>query len=92
MADLLEMDASGYPEDDSPLSAQDRAYLDDCTLPYVTSAEQNEQIFEINAGAREFMELILCHVLGSADRSAALRAVREAQMWANSAIVLKGRR
>jgi hypothetical protein len=92
MADLLEMDASGGPDEDSLLSAEDQAYLDDCTVPRVTDPEQNDRMFEVNAAAREFMEVILFHVPGSADRSAALRAVREAKMWAYSAIVLKGRR
>jgi hypothetical protein len=91
MADVLEMEPAGDPDEDSQLSAADQAFLDDCTLPRVMDPEQNDKIFEINAGAREFMELILFHVSACADRSAALRAVRQAKMWANSGIARKGR-
>lgn len=38
--------------------------------------------------SEDFMTVILNHVPDCADRSAALRAVREARMWANSAISL----
>lgn len=76
----------------SPLMPADQAWIDDCFLYHAPGAEQNDGIFEVNAAAREFAEVIFRNVPGSADRSAALRALREAKMWANSAIVLKGRR
>ena len=90
MADLLEMGASGDQGEGLRLSAEDRAYLDNCTLCHALTPDQNDRVFEINAGAREFMELILLHVSSSQDRSAALRAVRQARLWANEGIALEG--
>jgi hypothetical protein len=64
----------------------------DCFGYHMPDTDQAEQIFEVNGAAREFARAILLNVPSSADRSAALRALREAKMWANSAISLRGRR
>lgn len=46
---------------------------------------------EIRKAAIDFMHVILTVVPECADRSTALRCVREARMWANSAIALNGK-
>lgn len=44
----------------------------------------------IRAAAREFAKAILTHVPNCADRTAAIRHVREAMFLANAAIALEG--
>jgi hypothetical protein len=51
---------------------------------------QIESYEQIRAGARNFAGLILTCVPPCADRSAAIRKVREAVMTANAAIALRG--
>lgn len=44
----------------------------------------------VRMGCEAFMRLILENVPDCADRSSALRAAREAQIWANCAIAMEG--
>ena len=44
----------------------------------------------VNAAAEVFARVLLEQCPECADRSSAIRAVREARMWANSAIALRG--
>ncbi len=45
----------------------------------------------VRAAAKDFAKAILEHTPPSADQTVAIRAVREAVMWANSAIANEGR-
>jgi hypothetical protein len=55
------------------------------------SAEQAEKYDLIRQGAKAFAEILMVSCPPSADRTAALRKVREAVMTANAAIALEGR-
>lgn len=44
----------------------------------------------INQAAKNFAEVVLANCPGGADRSAAIRQIREARMTANAAIALNG--
>jgi len=59
---------------------------------HAPSAEQLVQYGAVRAAAREFADVINLHVPGGADKSAAMRLVREAMMTANAGIAChKGR-
>jgi len=74
------------------LSSDEEAMLRDCFGHWIPTPDQGEGIFEVMAAAREFFKVVLINAPASADRSAALRSIREANMWARSAIALGGRR
>lgn len=74
------------------LSTADQVWLDDCFTYHAPTSDQRDRLFEVNGAAREFAQTILANAPPSADRSHALRLVRDARMWANSAVVLEGRR
>lgn len=57
---------------------------------HAPSPEQVEKMERIREAAIELAQAILDCVPDSADKSAALRQVREARMTANAAIVLNG--
>jgi hypothetical protein len=78
--------------DEPKLSEIDQAWLDDCFTYHAPTSQQQDRLYEMNGAAKEFARTILAHAPASADRSTALRLIREARMWANSAIVLEGRR
>lgn len=84
-------DVSGQDKEPE-ISPEDQAWLDDCFLYHSPSPDQGERLYEVSGAAKEFAAVILRYVPKSADRSAALRCLRECRMWANAAIVLEGRR
>lgn len=52
------------------------------------NAEAIKKFETIAKASEDFMKVILENVTDCADRSAALRAVREARMWSNAAVSL----
>lgn len=58
---------------------------------HAPTPDQVERYAEIRDYAKRFARAILSHCPSSADRSAALRKVREAVMTANAAIALNGK-
>jgi hypothetical protein len=54
------------------------------------SPEQLPRYAKIRAAAKEFAQVILDETPFCADQSASLRCVREACLWANSAVALEG--
>lgn len=60
------------------------------TYQQVPNEETKDRYREVNKAAQHLAETILDYVPNCADRSAALRSVREARMWANAAIALNG--
>jgi hypothetical protein len=73
------------------ISAEEAAALQDLFTYHAPTGEQIEQMAWIREKAREFASLIFAYCPRSADRTAALRKVREAVMTANASIVLNGR-
>lgn len=81
-------------------------YADACIAgrPMMTSAEILAELFSyhpptvetlpkfqaINQAAKNFAEVILQNCPASADRSAAIRLIRDARMTANAAVALNG--
>lgn len=51
--------------------------------------DQPERFQTLRHAAREFAQVIINNAPDCADRSSALRAAREALMWANAAIALE---
>ena len=68
-----------------------RQYDPDVFLYHAPSDEEIESITELRSMAARFAEAISDLVPACADRTTALRCVREALLWSNAAIVLKGR-
>lgn len=61
------------------------------SLKYVPPTEQNKVKFEkVTYAAEQFMRAIIEHCPDCADRTHALRLVRDTRMWANAAISLEG--
>lgn len=51
--------------------------------------DQQERYNSLRGAARDFTQKILENVPDCADRSAAIRSVREALMWANAGVALE---
>jgi hypothetical protein len=64
--------------------------LDDVFSYHAPEGDQPQRYVTIREGAKAFARIILENAPRSADRSSALRKVREAVMDANSAIANKG--
>ena len=64
----------------------DQALIDNWFTYHAPSAAQLVQYREIRTAAKIFAETINRHVPGGADKTAAIRKVREATMTANAAI------
>ncbi len=75
-----------------------------CDRPLMTEAQTLAELFKyhpptaetlpkfaaINQAAKNFAEVVLQNCPGSADRSAAIRLIRDARMTANAAVALNG--
>lgn len=70
---------------------KDQAYLDDVFEYHAPDAPQIEAYRQIRAAAKALGLVLLTCCPASADRSAALRKLREAVMTANASIALNGR-
>ena len=73
----------GRPYSDSEILAQFFTY-------HPTSPEQIPKYAAINQAAKNFAEVILQNCPPGADRSAAIRLIREARMTANASVELNG--
>ncbi len=71
--------------------AKDRIIVDDIFGHHAATQEQLEQIAHVRESAKDMALTIMAQCPPSADRTAALRKLREAMMTANAAIVLEGR-
>lgn len=76
---------------DMPITLQESAALVDLFTYHAPTPEQTKQLELVNAAASSFARMILEACPRSADRTAAIRLVREARMTANASIVLEGR-
>jgi len=65
--------------------------LDDLFTYHAPTPEQLPKYDAIRKGARYFASIVLANCPSSADRSAALRQIRQAMMTANASIALHGR-
>lgn len=72
-----------------PSNRIDEQNLDHAVFWHKPTPVKVQQYEHIANACRDFMLVILRTAPECADRSAALRAVREARMWANSAIALE---
>lgn len=70
---------------------QDAAWLDDVFSYHAPSLDQLPKYNMLRSVARDFARCILDTCPPSADRTAALRKVREAVMTANASIALEGK-
>ena len=73
------------------MSAQDSEKVDNWFTFHPASTEQAQKYEAIRESAREFARVICLLCPGSADRTAALRKVREAVMTANASIACNGK-
>jgi hypothetical protein len=73
------------------LTPAEQLALDDVFSYHAPDAAQIEAFPPIRAAAKELARAILQNAPPCADRSAAIRKVREAVMTANAAIALRGR-
>lgn len=73
------------------LTPEERASLDDVFSYHAPNEAQREQYVAIRVAAKVFAGTILALVPPCADRTVALRNVREAVMNANAAVALEGR-
>lgn len=73
------------------LTQEEIAALDDVFRYHAPTPEQVEDYEVLRDAAKSFARTLMQVVPASADRSAALRKVREAVMTANAAIALGGR-
>lgn len=73
------------------LRAKEKASIDDIFSYHAPKGDQPARYEAIRAKARELAHIILDNVPSCADRSSALRKLREAVMVANAAIALEGK-
>jgi hypothetical protein len=74
-----------------PLAEKDQELLNDIFKYHAPDQESLVKYAAVRAAALAFASALFEHVPACADRSAALRKIREATMTANSAIATKGR-
>jgi hypothetical protein len=79
------VDTGGYA-----LSTQEQRFLDTVFKYHPPDADQIPKYQAVRDAARYFAEVITVNVPPCADRTVALRKIREAVMTANAAIALKG--
>jgi len=72
-----------------PLSEQEQKLLDDLFTYHAPSQDQIPRYNAINEAAKEFCRVVMQNTQPCADRSAAIRLIREARMTANAAIALE---
>ncbi len=68
----------------------DKSNVADVMRYHPPDEEAKQQHLAIQIAAIEFADTVLHNVPDCADRSTAIRCIREAKMWANSAIALGG--
>lgn len=73
------------------LSSEDVGMLEDMFRYHAVEPDQVERYVAVRAAGRAMATAILLNCPKSADRSAAVRKIREAVMTANASIALKGR-
>lgn len=73
------------------LEAAYSAWLEDVFSYHKPEGDRPAKYERIRGAAKEFARVILSELPACADRSAALRHIREAVMTANAAVALKGR-
>jgi hypothetical protein len=73
------------------LSDEDRAQLDDVFSYHAPTPDQIPKYTALREAAKIFAAVVMAACPQSADRTAALRKVREAVMTANAAVALNGR-
>ena len=64
--------------------------LDEVMTYHKPDTERARKHEVVNTAAKEFIRTLLQNCPPCADRSSAIRSVREARLWANSAIALGG--
>ena len=74
-----------------PISQDEQEALNDVFDYHAPKGDQVEIYEQLRESAKAFASIIMLLVPASADRSAALRKVREAVMTANAAVALEGR-
>lgn len=67
-----------------------RKPLDHSFTYHAPTEDQVARLQAVNDAAKALAEAILQNAPESADRTTAIRLVREARMWANASIVLEG--
>lgn len=72
------------------LTADEELEIRELFTYHAPTAEQQERLVKVRAAARHFAAVILSCASVGADRSAAMRKLREAVMTVNAAIVLEG--
>lgn len=73
------------------MTEADAKTIDEWFTYHVPTPEQKEDLEVVREAARAFAYLLVSRVPSSADRTAALRKLRECVMTANAAIVLHGK-
>ncbi len=73
------------------LNEEQSKQLDDIFTYHPATDEDLEAYAAINTASKVLARTILEHCPGSADRTAAVRLVREARMTANASVACKGR-
>lgn len=73
------------------MTEKDKELLEDLFTFHAPGPGDKERYERITAATRAFAEVILEECPPSADRSAAIRKIREARMTANASIACKGR-
>jgi hypothetical protein len=87
----LELVALRRIAEPGPISDGDQAWLDDCFAYHSPTSEQQVALACVREAFLQTARVILQSGPASADRSAAMRCLRESRMWANAAIVREGR-
>lgn len=72
------------------ISAKQRNYIEQATQYHEASEAQRRAYQEINKATAQFMEIVFQYCPESADRTDALRKIREARMTANASIACDG--
>lgn len=73
------------------LNDAEQQFLDDVFSYHAPEPEQIPKYNALREGAKAFARVIMENCPSCADRSTAIRKVREAVMTANAAVALKGR-
>jgi len=76
---------------DRVLNEAEKVWLRDVFHYHTPSEAQLQQYIRIRDGAGDFARVVMLTCPPSADRSAALRKIREAVMTANASIALEGK-
>lgn len=77
-------------ESQSMISAKQKAYIEQATTYHKPTEAKTRAYEAINQATAQFMEIVFIHCPESADRTDALRKIREARMVANASIACDG--